>query len=70
MPYKLLTADNPLGWVFAEYAPGKRVTKDMIHFDTNREDVKINMHGVVLFYDVRIANFLLNLPSSNIGNVD
>ena len=48
-------------WVIAEYEPGKRVTRDMISFDTNREDVAVNKHGVVLFYDTTTAKCLLSI---------
>ena len=48
-------------WVIAEYEPGKRVTKDMITFDTKREDVKINCYGVVMFYDMSTAQCLLSI---------
>ena len=46
-------------WVVAEYKPGKRVTKDMITFDTNRPDVHVNKYGVVLFRDNDTALRLL-----------
>jgi hypothetical protein len=46
-------------WVIAEYEPGKRVTKDMITFDTNRRDVHVNKYGVVLFYNTDTALMLL-----------
>jgi hypothetical protein len=36
-------------WIFAEYEPGKRITKDMVTFDTNRPDVHVNKYGVILF---------------------
>lgn len=52
---------NTRAWVFAEHSSGKRVTKDMITFDTNREDVKVNCHGVVLFYDRITAQCLLSI---------
>jgi hypothetical protein len=48
-------------WVIAEYEPGKRVTRDMITFDTNREDVAVNKYGVVLFYDTTTAKCLLSI---------
>ena len=51
---------NPCGWVYAEYEPGKRVTKDMVSFDTNREDVQVNVYGVVLFYNTDTAKMLLS----------
>ena len=47
------------GWVFAEYDPGKRVTKDMVTFDTFREDVHVNKYGVVLFRETCTAKMLL-----------
>lgn len=56
---KLKTATNPLGWVFAEYEPGKRVTADMVSFDCKREDIQVNAHKVVLFYDMNVARLLL-----------
>jgi hypothetical protein len=33
----------------------------MVTFDTNREDVKVNCHGVVLFYDRITAQCLLSI---------
>jgi hypothetical protein len=46
-------------WVIAEYEPGKRVTKDMITFDTSRPDVHVNKYGVVLFRNTDTALRLL-----------
>lgn len=46
-------------WVFIEYEPGKRLTNDMVSFDTNREDVHVNKYGVVLFYDTQTARMLV-----------
>ena len=57
---KFMTSMNPCGWVYAEYEPGKRVTKDMVSFDTNREDVQVNVYGVVLFYNTDTAKMLLS----------
>ena len=54
-----------LCWVFAEYEPGKRVTKDMVTFDTKRQDVRVNLHGVILFYDSWTARRLLNKDFPN-----
>jgi len=48
-------------WIIAEHTLGKRVTKDMITFDTKREDVKINCYGVVMFYDMSTAQCLLSI---------
>lgn len=56
---RLCVADNPLGWVFAEYAPGQRVTHDMVQFDCDRQDVQVNAHRVVLFHDTHLAMELL-----------
>ena len=58
---KLETTTDPQlpGWVFAEYKPGQRVTKDMVSFDTIRPDVHVNKYGVVLFYDIITARRLL-----------
>ena len=54
------------GWVFAEYEPGKRVTKEMISFDIkNRQDIRANSNGVVLFYDVYTARRLLEKDFPN-----
>ena len=50
---------NPYGWVYAVDDQGRTVTKDMVSFDTDRGDVQVNEHGVVLFYDVHIAKALL-----------
>lgn len=47
------------GWAFAEFVPGKRVTKDMVTFDTKRQDVRVNPNGVLLFYNFDTARRLL-----------
>ena len=60
MKYTVVTMDHEfLGWSLAEYEPGKRVTKDMVTFDTNREDVHVNKYGVILFYNISTAKLLL-----------
>ena len=57
---KLQVSDNPLGWVFAEYSPGQRVLEKMVKFDCrDREDIQVNVHGVVLFYNTDTARMLL-----------
>jgi hypothetical protein len=57
---KLQTSENPIGWVFAEYAPGQRITADMVSFDyQDRQDIQVNKYRVVLFYDTYTANALL-----------
>ena len=54
------------GWVFAEYEPGKRVTKEMLSFDIKgRQDVRANIHGVVLFYNTDTARRLLEKDFPN-----
>lgn len=57
---KFFTSMNPCGWVYAEYEPGQRVLKDMVTFDTDREDVQVNEYGVVLFYRTDTAKMLLS----------
>ncbi len=57
----LETAMNPLGWVFAEYELGKRITKDMVDFDTDAWDVQVNVHGIVLFRNKETARRLLKI---------
>lgn len=53
-------SDNPLGWVFAEHAPGQRITADMVSFDCHdRQDVQVNKYHVVLFYNKDTARALL-----------
>ena len=59
MKYEVSMDREFFGWVFAEYEPGKRVIKDMVTFDTNREDVHVNKYGVVLFYNTDTALRLL-----------
>lgn len=57
---KLQVCDNPLGWIFAEYAPGQRITADMVSFDCHdRQDVQVNKYRVVLFYNTDTARALL-----------
>ena len=65
-----LVSDNPLGWVFAEYALGKRITVAMVSFDcSDREDVQVNKYGVVLFYDMYTAHALLkNFKSTKVNH--
>ena len=46
-------------WVIAEYEPGKRVTKDMVTFNTNRPDVHVNKYGVISFINRYTAQKLL-----------
>ena len=59
MKYEVTTDREFFGWVFAEYEPGKRVIKDTVTFDTNREDVHVNKYGVILFYNSDTARLLL-----------
>lgn len=60
MKFETVTTDPFfVGWVFAEYKAGHRVTKYMVTFDTNRKDVHVNKYGVVLFYDLYTAQSLL-----------
>ena len=59
MKYEVITDREFFGWVFAEYEPGKRVIKDLVTFDTNREDVHVNKYGVILFYNSDTARLLL-----------
>ena len=60
MKIETVTMDREfLFWVIAEYEPGKRVTKDMITFDTNRPDVHVNEYGVVHFRNTDTALRLL-----------
>lgn len=56
---RLFSSMEPIHWVFAEYEPGKRVTKDMVTFNTDREDVQVNEYGVVLFDRTDTAKMLL-----------
>ena len=57
--YTLRTSSNPLSWVYATIGSDS-ITKDMIATDlSKREDVIINQHGVVCFYNTMIANFIL-----------
>ena len=65
MKLQLATNYEDFCWAFAEYEPGKRVTKDMVTFDTEREDVRVNLHGVILFYDFQTARMLLNKDFPN-----
>ena len=60
MKIETITMDPEFrNWVIAEYQPGKRVTKDMVSFDTDRKDVHVNKYGVVLFYNTDTALRLL-----------
>lgn len=58
---KLETVTDPdfYGWVFAEYEPGKRVTVDLVTFDTKRRDVFVNKYGVVYFQTSWLAKNIL-----------
>lgn len=61
--YKLIVSSNPFAWYYAESVenPGQRITMDQIEgFDfSDRVDVQVNKYGVVLFYDKRIADHVL-----------
>ena len=66
MKFDVCGNSEDFGWVFAEYEPGKRVTKEMISFDIkNRQDIRANSNGVVLFYDVYTARRLLEKDFPN-----
>ena len=66
MKFDVCGNSEDFGWVFAEYDPGKRVTKEMISFDIkNRQDIRANSNGVVLFYDVYTARRLLEKDFPN-----
>jgi hypothetical protein len=55
------TSINPWGWHFVSFPDGARLTKDMIDFDVKREDVQVNVYGVVLFREQQVAEALLGL---------
>lgn len=60
MKFDVCGNSEDFGWVFAEYEPGKRVTKEMISFDIKgRRDIRVNPNGVVLFYNMNTARRLL-----------
>jgi hypothetical protein len=66
MKFDVCGNSEDFGWVFAEYEPGKRVTKEMLSFDIKgRQDVRVNIHGVVLFYNMVTALRLLEKDFSN-----
>lgn len=66
MKFDICGNHEDFGWVFAEYEPGKRVTKEMISFDIkNRQDIRANSNGVVLFYDILTARRLLEKDFPN-----
>ena len=66
MKFDVCGNHEDFGWVFAEYEPGKRVTKEMISFDIKgRQDIRANSYGVVLFYDIITARRLLEKDFPN-----
>ena len=66
MKFDVCSNMEDFGWVFAEYELGKRVTKEMISFDIkNRQDIRANSNGVVLFYDIYTARRLLKKDFPN-----
>ena len=67
MKFHTTSSHEDYAWVFAEYEPGKRVTKDMVTFDINRMDVRVNVNGVVLFYNRDTAKMLLQKDFVMIG---
>lgn len=60
---KLEHASSPRGWLYAEYAPGKHITADMVAFDITRCDILVNTSGVVLFYHAPTARQLLGMAA-------
>ena len=66
MKFETVTMDPKfVCWVIAEYEPGKRVTKDMVTFDTDRKDIHVNKYGVVHFYNTETARILLKKDFPN-----
>lgn len=71
MIFRLDTSANPLGWTFVELSAdgqlfSKRLTRDMVTFDTKRKDVRINVHDIVLFYNADTARRLLAIKGTTI----
>ena len=73
MQYRFDTAINPATWSFIELSEDgglsfpKRLTKEMITFDTaGREDIHVNVYGVVHFYDRDTARRILRVPGKTI----
>ena len=62
--YTTLVIANPYGWVMVELADGQRLTKDLVNFDTDREDIQVNEYGVLFFYNKQTADHLLTMPDS------
>lgn len=57
---------NPMGgeWVYAAFPDGKRLLKSMVDFDFKRPVFHVNVHGVVFFASLDVAERMLGLSES------